>query len=139
MNVARTDSVGFAKEPVYTPRRLASETLAVRARTYMQLLNALICDMLAVCAVMAIGHPCYGCNEEGIGLKGIHQFANVENQTRAHRNRIQPTKEGGKRSAGALLLVRRCGGLVAGKSADGESVVTKKDNAGLTGDNREQT
>ena len=31
---------------------------------------------------VAIGHPCYGCNEEGIGFhKGIHQLANVENQT----------------------------------------------------------
>ncbi len=45
------------------------------------------CSTLQFCDVggvwpVAIGHPCYGCNEEGIGFhKGIHQLAHVENQT----------------------------------------------------------
>ncbi len=45
------------------------------------------CSTLQFCDVggvwpVAIGHPCYGCNEKGIGFhKGIHQLANVENQT----------------------------------------------------------
>lgn len=31
---------------------------------------------------VGIGHPCYGCNEQGVGFsKGIFQLAKVENPT----------------------------------------------------------
>ncbi|MGL5285483.1 MAG: hydrogenase small subunit, partial [Aeromonas sp.] len=46
------------------------------------------CSTLEFCDIgggiwpVGIGHPCYGCNEKGVGFtKGIHQLATVENQT----------------------------------------------------------
>ncbi|MFH6915987.1 hydrogenase 2 small subunit [Escherichia coli] len=49
--------------------------------TYGNCSTLQFCDVGGVWPV-AIGHPCYGCNEEGIGFhKGIHQLANVENQS----------------------------------------------------------
>ncbi len=53
------------------------------------------------------GHPCYGCNEEGIGFhKGIHQLAHVENQTPRSEKPDVNMKEGGN-----ILRARRsaCG------------------------------
>ncbi len=66
---------------------------------------------------VAIGHPCYGCNEEGIGFhKGIHQLANVENQTPRSQKPDVNAKEGGNVSAGAIGLLGGVVGLVAGVS-----------------------
>ncbi len=73
------------------------------------------CSTLQFCDVggvwpVAIGHPCYGCNEEGIGFhKGIHQLANVENQTPRSQKPDVNAKEGGNVSAGAIGLL---GGVV---------------------------
>lgn len=73
--------------------------------------------MLAACGKVAIGHPCYGCNEEGIGFhKGIHQLANVENQTPRSQKPDVNAKEGGNVSAGAIGLLGGVVGLVAGVS-----------------------
>ncbi|ECU7332568.1 TPA: hydrogenase 2 small subunit [Salmonella enterica subsp. enterica serovar Paratyphi B] len=69
------------------------------------------CSTLQFCDVggvwpVAIGHPCYGCNEEGIGFhKGIHQLAHVENQTPRSEKPDVNMKEGGNISAGAVGLL----------------------------------
>ena len=67
---------------------------------------------------VAIGHPCYGCNEEGIGfqLKGIHQLANVENQTPRSQKPDVNAKEGGNALCRRYWFARRVVGLVAGVS-----------------------
>ncbi|MGR0260508.1 hydrogenase small subunit, partial [Klebsiella pneumoniae] len=63
--------------------------------TYGNCSTLQFCDVGGVWPV-AIGHPCYGCNEEGIGFhKGIHQLANVENQTPRSQKPDVNAKEGG--------------------------------------------
>ncbi|XPE42794.1 hypothetical protein ACNKHV_18945 [Shigella flexneri] len=58
---------------------------------------------------MAIGYPCYGCNEEGIGFhKGIHQLANVKSHTPRSQKSHVNAKEGGN-VLQALLVCWRCG------------------------------
>ncbi len=61
--------------------------------------------MLAVCGRWPLVNPCYGCNEEGIGFhKGVHQLANVENQTPRSQKPDVNAKEGGATSLQALLV-----------------------------------
>ncbi|KSB86482.1 hypothetical protein LFZ31_15570, partial [Salmonella enterica subsp. enterica serovar Newport str. S09097] len=75
---------------------------------------------LAASGPVAIGHPCYGCNEEGIGFhKGIHQLAHVENQTPRSEKPDVNMKEGGNISAGAVGLLGGVVGLVARRQRDG--------------------
>lgn len=84
--------------------------------TYGNCSTLQFCDVGGVWPV-AIGHPCYGCNEEGIGFhKGIHQLANVENQTPRSQKPDVNAKEGGNVSAGAIGLLGGVVGLVAGVS-----------------------
>lgn len=94
--------------------------------------------MLAACGRRAIGHPCYGCNEEGIGFhKGIHQLANVENQTPRSQKPDVNAKEGGNVSAGAIGLLGGVVGLVAGVSVMAVRELgrqQKKDNADSRGE-----
>lgn len=81
------------------------------------------CSTLEFCDVgggiwpVGIGHPCYGCNEKGIGFtKGIFQLANVENPTpRAEKPAIHNT-EGGSVTPTAMGLIGGVVGLVAGVS-----------------------
>lgn len=79
------------------------------------------CSTLEFCDVgggiwpVGIGHPCYGCNEEGVGFhKGLFQLANVENPTpRVEKPGIY-NKEGGKISPSATAVIGGAIGLVAG-------------------------
>lgn len=79
------------------------------------------CSTLEFCDVgggiwpVGIGHPCYGCNEEGIGFhKGLFQLANVENPTpRVEKPGIY-NKEGGNISPSATAVIGGAIGLVAG-------------------------
>lgn len=74
------------------------------------------CDLGGVWPV-AIGHPCYGCNEEGIGFhKGIHQLASVEDPTPRADKPAVAQKEGGAVSATAMGLLGGVIGVVGGVS-----------------------
>ncbi|STI72426.1 hydrogenase-2 small chain [Escherichia coli] len=110
--------------------------------TYGNCSTLQFCDVGGVWPV-AIGHPCYGCNEEGIGFhKGIHQLANVENQTPRSQKPDVNAKEGGNVSAGAIGLLGGVVGLVAGVSVMAVRELgrqQKKDNADSRENNREQT
>ena len=101
------------------------------------------CSTLQFCDVggvwpVAIGHPCYGCNEEGVGFhKGIHQLAHVENQTPRSEKPDVNMKEGGNISAGAIGLLGGVVGLVAGVSVMAVRELgrqQKKDNADSRGE-----
>lgn len=81
------------------------------------------CSTLEFCDVgggiwpVGIGHPCYGCNEEGIGFtKGIAQLASVENPTPRNAKPEVLSPEGGHVSATAIGLLGGVVGLVAGVS-----------------------
>ncbi|MHA7847360.1 hydrogenase 2 small subunit [Serratia sp. D1N4] len=81
------------------------------------------CSTLEFCDVgggiwpVGIGHPCYGCNEQGIGFtKGIAQLANVENPTPRYAKPAVQNAEGGHVSASAVGLLGGVVGLVAGVS-----------------------
>lgn len=81
------------------------------------------CSTLEFCDVgggiwpVGIGHPCYGCNEQGVGFKkGIFQLANVENPTpRAEKPSVH-RPEGGEVSATAVGLIGGVLGVVGGVS-----------------------
>ncbi len=81
------------------------------------------CSTLQFCDVggvwpVAIGHPCYGCNEEGVGFhKGIHQLAHVENTTPPVDKPPVNGNEGGAISASAVGLLGGVVGLMAGVGA----------------------
>ncbi|MGM3175314.1 hydrogenase 2 small subunit [Dickeya lacustris] len=81
------------------------------------------CSTLEFCDVgggiwpVGIGHPCYGCNEKGIGFtKGIFQLANVENPTPRVEKPAVNSPEGGNSSASATGLIGGVLGAVAGVS-----------------------
>lgn len=81
------------------------------------------CSTLEFCDVgggiwpVGIGHPCYGCNEQGVGFtKGISQLAHVENPTPRAAKPIVTNPEGGKVSMSAVGLLGGVVGLVAGVS-----------------------
>ena len=116
----------------------ACTTLAVKGQKLTATATTLqFCDVGGVWPV-AIGHPCYGCNEEGIGFhKGIHQLANVENQTPRSQKPDVNAKEGGNVSAGAIGLLGGVVGLVAGVSVMAVRELgrqQKKDNADSRGE-----
>ncbi|WP_114194410.1 hydrogenase 2 small subunit [Edaphovirga cremea] len=81
------------------------------------------CSTLEFCDVgggiwpVGIGHPCYGCNEEGIGFtKGIFQLAGVVNPTpRDNKPNVQ-MREGGEVSTTAVGLIGGAIGVVVGVS-----------------------
>ncbi|WP_447880528.1 hydrogenase 2 small subunit [Serratia fonticola] len=81
------------------------------------------CSTLEFCDVgggiwpVGIGHPCYGCNEQGIGFtKGIAQLASVENPTSRNAKPEVLSPEGGHVSPTAMGLLGGVVGLVAGVS-----------------------
>nr|WP_113865110.1 hydrogenase 2 small subunit [Brenneria salicis]NMN91082.1 hydrogenase small subunit [Brenneria salicis ATCC 15712 = DSM 30166]RBP66578.1 [NiFe]-hydrogenase II apoprotein small subunit [Brenneria salicis ATCC 15712 = DSM 30166]RLM31976.1 hydrogenase 2 small subunit [Brenneria salicis ATCC 15712 = DSM 30166] len=81
------------------------------------------CPTLEFCDVgggiwpVGIGHPCYGCNEKGIGFtKGIFQLANVENPTPRVEKPDIHRPEGGEISATAVGLIGGVLGVVGGVS-----------------------
>lgn len=81
------------------------------------------CSTLEFCDVgggiwpVGIGHPCYGCNEEGVGFhKGLFQLANVENPTPRVDKPGTHNKEGGVVSPTATAVIGGAIGLVAGIS-----------------------
>ncbi|HBO23167.1 MULTISPECIES: hydrogenase 2 small subunit [unclassified Providencia] len=84
--------------------------------TYGNCSTLQFCDVGGVWPV-AIGHPCYGCNEENVGFhKAIHQLANVENPTPRVDKPDVNIREGGNVSATAVGLIGGVVGLVAGVS-----------------------
>ncbi|MEC5318196.1 hydrogenase 2 small subunit [Brenneria populi subsp. brevivirga] len=81
------------------------------------------CPTLEFCDVgggiwpVGIGHPCYGCNEKGIGFtKGIFQLANVENPTPRVEKPDVHIPEGGHVSTTATGLIGGVLGVVGGVS-----------------------
>ncbi|KML68570.1 hydrogenase 2 small subunit [Pectobacterium peruviense] len=81
------------------------------------------CPTLEFCDVgggiwpVGIGHPCYGCNEQGIGFtKGIAQLASVENPTPRNAKPDVMSQEGGNVSLSTVGLLGGVVGLVAGVS-----------------------
>lgn len=81
------------------------------------------CSTLEFCDVgggiwpVGIGHPCYGCNEQGIGFsKGIFQLANVENPTPRVDKPEVTIQEGGHISPTATGLIGGALGALAGVS-----------------------
>lgn len=81
------------------------------------------CSTLEFCDVgggiwpVGIGHPCYGCNEQGVGFsKGIFQLAKVENPTPRVEKPDVALKEGGQVSPTATGLIGGALGALAGVS-----------------------
>ena len=72
---------------------------------------------------VGIGHPCYGCNEKGVGFtKGIFQLAGVENPT----PRVEKPDVNNTEGSGATMTAI---GLLGGAAAilAGVSVVTLRE------------
>ncbi|PKE31913.1 hydrogenase 2 small subunit [Rahnella sp. AA] len=75
------------------------------------------CDIGGGIWPVGIGHPCYGCNEQGVGFtKGISQLANVANPTPRTEKPATNAPEGGHVSATAVGLIGGVLGIVAGVS-----------------------
>lgn len=81
------------------------------------------CSTLEFCDVggnnwpVGIGHPCYGCNEQGVGFtKGIFQLATVENPTPRVAKPDVSNIEGGGVSKTAVGLLGGAAGVLAGVS-----------------------
>lgn len=75
------------------------------------------CDVGGAIWPVGIGHPCYGCNEEGVGFKkGIFQLANMENPTPRAQKPTVDRPEGGEVSATAVGLLGAVLGVVGGVS-----------------------
>lgn len=81
------------------------------------------CSTLEFCDIgggiwpVGIGHPCYGCNEQGVGFtKGIFQLANVENPTPRVDKPGVANREGGHISPTATGLIGGALGILIGVS-----------------------
>lgn len=81
------------------------------------------CSTLEFCDVgggiwpVGIGHPCYGCNEQGVGFsKGIFQLAKVENPTPRVEKPDVAIQEGGYISPTATGLIGGALGVLVGVS-----------------------
>ncbi|MGL5326474.1 MAG: hydrogenase 2 small subunit [Aeromonas sp.] len=81
------------------------------------------CSTLEFCDVgggiwpVGIGHPCYGCNEQGVGFsKGIFQLAKVENPTPRVDKPDVKIQEGGYTSSTATGLIGGALGVLVGVS-----------------------
>uniref|UniRef100_UPI0034A4F7CB hydrogenase 2 small subunit n=1 Tax=Aeromonas sp. R1-1 TaxID=3138455 RepID=UPI0034A4F7CB len=79
------------------------------------------CSTLEFCDVgggiwpVGIGHPCYGCNEQGVGFsKGIFQLAKVENPTPRVDKPDVEIQEGGYTSPTATGLIGGALGVLVG-------------------------
>lgn len=87
------------------------------------------CSSLDFCDVggnnwpVGIGHPCYGCNEKGVGFtKGIFELASVENPTPRVNKPDVGNQEGNTASMTAVALLGGAAAILAGVS-----VVTLKE------------
>lgn len=104
--------------------------------TYGNCSTLQFCDVGGVWPV-AIGHPCYGCNEAGVGFhKGIHQLAGVQNQTPRSEKPDVELKEGGSVSGGAIGLLGGVVGLVAGVSVMAVRELGRQQKKNRSGDPR---
>ncbi|EFN00293.1 hydrogenase 2 small subunit [Actinobacillus pleuropneumoniae] len=81
------------------------------------------CSTLEFCDVggnnwpVGIGHPCYGCNEQGVGFtKGIFQLATVENPTPRVDKPSVNTTEGNPASKTVIGLLGGAAGVLTGVS-----------------------
>ncbi|MDY4594386.1 MAG: hydrogenase 2 small subunit [[Pasteurella] aerogenes] len=81
------------------------------------------CSTLEFCDVggnnwpVGIGHPCYGCNEKGVGFtKDIFQLATVENPTPRVNKPDVNNVEGGEISRTAIGLLSAAAGVLVGVS-----------------------
>lgn len=81
------------------------------------------CSTLEFCDIgggiwpVGIGHPCYGCNEQGVGFsKGIFQLAKVENPTPRVEKPDVAIQEGGYMSPTATGLIGGALGVLVGVS-----------------------
>ncbi len=119
----------------------ACTTSAVKGQNLRQLLNAAILRRWRRVAG-GIGHPCYGCNEEGIGFhKGILSLPTSKTRLRVHRNRMLTLRRR-QRLCGRYWFARRCGWAGAGVSVMAVRELgrqQKKDNVTHGENNREQT
>ncbi|MFB2828907.1 hydrogenase 2 small subunit [Aeromonas jandaei] len=81
------------------------------------------CSTLEFCDIgggiwpVGIGHPCYGCNEQGVGFsKGIFQLAKVENPTPRVNKPDVAIQEGGQISPTSTALIGGALGVLVGVS-----------------------
>ena len=81
------------------------------------------CSTLEFCDVggnnwpVGIGHPCYGCNEKGVGFtKGIFQLSSVENPTPRVEKPDVNNAEGSSASMTAIGLLGGAAAILAGVS-----------------------
>lgn len=81
------------------------------------------CSTLEFCDIgggiwpVGIGHPCYGCNEQGVGFsKGIFQLAKVENPTPRAEKPDVAIQEGGHITPTASGLIGGALGVLVGVS-----------------------
>lgn len=81
------------------------------------------CSTLEFCDIgggiwpVGIGHPCYGCNEQGVGFyKGIFQLAHVDNPTPRVNKPDVNNQEGGHFSPTASGLIGGALGILLGVS-----------------------
>ncbi len=75
------------------------------------------CDIGGGIWPVGIGHPCIGCNEQGVGFtKEVRELAYVQRPTPVSIHPNVDEVEGGERSSGATALLGGVGGLVAGVS-----------------------
>lgn len=81
------------------------------------------CSTLEFCDIgggiwpVGIGHPCYGCNEQGVGFsKGIFQLAKVENPTPRAEKPDVAIQEGGHITQTASGLIGGALGVLVGVS-----------------------
>ncbi|MGY3880316.1 hydrogenase 2 small subunit [Aeromonas veronii] len=81
------------------------------------------CSTLEFCDIgggiwpVGIGHPCYGCNEKGVGFsKGIFQLAKVENPTPRANKPDVAIQEGGHISPTSTALIGGALGVLVGVS-----------------------
>ena len=79
------------------------------------------CSTLEFCDVggnnwpVGIGHPCYGCNEQGVGFtKGIFELATVENPTPRNNKPDVANIEGDVASTTAVALLGGAAAVLAG-------------------------
>ena len=102
--------------PLFAYERLIHENCK-GPETYGNCPTLEFCDVGGGIWPVGIGHPCYGCNEEGIGFtKGIFQLANVYQPTPKAQVPDVNAKEGGGVSYGAAGLLGAVVGAVAGVS-----------------------
>ena len=101
------------------------------------------CSTLEFCDVggnnwpVGIGHPCYGCNDQGIGFtKGIFQLANVENPTPRVEKPDVNNVEGEGASMTAIGLLGGAAAILAGVSMMTLKELSKQHKANKAADNQ---